>query len=279
METAQKNLGDLLNGSTPDESDRLLGCTPNQGDAAENLQAKSAGRDEEFNTAISQFQAELSDWNLDNLSLSDLARHLQDWGDDLWLEFLPKEWKGVPIAKPVLLFLFERESRRILGHYHPGRNGAGLRWEISVNPANLHRLSQIEIAGIVLHEELHAFEDLVGSAPQSSNGYHSSWLRNTAEQLGIPCTRFGCTCGIRPGSPFADWAARHGLTGRPVLAMLSESEARPEPKQKRRSWVCNCPAEKVVRVYVASGSTLRARCELCGALFRPQERIFGTQTL
>jgi hypothetical protein len=254
---------DLLKGA-------VLGCAPNKG-AATNGDSDAASRephDEELNAAISSFQAELQDWTLANLSLSTLASRLQEWANSLWTEFLPKEWKGGVVAKPSLLFLFEWEPPRRLGHYRPGRNAAGCRWEISVNPANLSRLSEIQIASVALHELLHCFEDIVKSAPRSHNGYHSAWLRTMANQLGIPCTRFGCTCGVRPDSAFMGWATRHELKGTPVLSINPEDAEAPTPK--RKAWVCNCPNRFVVIVHVASGSTLKARCEVCGALFHPR---------
>lgn len=236
-----------------------LGCAPN---------TEPEPRDDELNAAISSFQAELTDWKLADLSLSGLARRLHSWADQLWTEFLPKDWKGGAVEKPSFLFLFEWESPRVLGHYRPGRNATGCRWEISLNPANLTRLSEIEVASVALHELLHCFEDIAGSAPSSRNGYHSAWLRKIADQLGIPCTRFGCTCGIRPKSPFSDWANRHGLKGVPVLSIVPERAEPPSPK--RRAWVCNCPEGLVVTVHVASGSKLRARCEVCGDIFYPK---------
>src|ERR1035437_159236 len=160
---------DLLEGA-------VLGCAPNKG-AATNGDSDAASRvprDEELNTAISSFQAELPDWTLANLSLSALASRLPEWANSLWTEFLPKEWQGGVVAKPSLLFLFEWEPSRTLGHYRPGRKAAGCRWEISVNPANLNRLPEIQVASVALHELLHCFEDIVKSAPRSHNGYHST---------------------------------------------------------------------------------------------------------
>jgi hypothetical protein len=236
-----------------------LGCAPN---------SESEPRDDKLNAAISSFQAELTDWKLADLSLSDLARLLHTWSDQLWTEFLPKDWKGVAVDKPSFLFLFEWESPRVLGHYRPGRNATGCRWEISLNPANLTRLTEIEVASVALHELLHCFEDIAGSAPSSRNGYHSAWLRKIADQLGIPCTRFGCTCGIRPKSPFSDWANRHGLKGVPVLSIVPERAEPPSPK--RKAWICDCPEGLAVTIHVARGSKLKARCEVCDALFHPK---------
>lgn len=239
-----------------------LECAPN--DAAM-TKGRTEPRDEQLNAAISNYQSNLPDWKLADLSLSDLASRLHQWADDLWNELIPKEWKGRAVTKPNFLFQFEWESPRILGHYHPGRNAAGCRWEISLNPANFTRLTEIQVASVVLHELLHCCEDLAGSAPSSHNGYHSVWLRKVASELGIPCTRFGCTCGIRPDSPFSDWSRYHGLQGTPILQIVPES---PElTKQKRRPWICACPPGKAVTVHVAAGSNLRARCEVCGVLF------------
>jgi hypothetical protein len=243
--------------------DAELGCTPKT-NASINV-----AHDKELNAKISSYQTNLLDWKLAGLSLSDLAARLHNWADNLWSEFVPKAWKETSVAKPNFLFLFEWESPRVLGHYRPGRNAAGCRWEISLNPVNLTRLSEIEVASVALHELFHCFEDIVGSAPTSRNGYHSTWLRNIADQVGIPCTRFGCTCGIRPGSPFSEWARRQALTGTPVLKLIPEHV---EPaKPKRKPWVCNCTSGQAITIHVAVGSRLRARCEVCGTLFHPKD--------
>jgi predicted SprT family Zn-dependent metalloprotease len=249
-----------------------LGCSPNKetGRSGDHTPSpEPVPRDEELNAAISLFQADLPDWKLANLALNELASTVRDWAHTLWAEFVPDEWKGCAVPRPTFFFVFQRESPRILGHYHRGRNGAGFRWEISLNPTNLPRLSEIEIASVVLHEELHAFEDLVHCAPRSPNGYHSAWLRRTADRLGIPCTKFGRTCGIRPNSPFSDWAGRYRLGGTPILTMISDRAESPKPK--RKLWRCDCPEGKAVKVYTATGSDFRARCEHCGRLFQPQE--------
>jgi hypothetical protein len=248
-----------------------LGCAPTEEAEAPSQKTPipdSDTRDQELNTTVSIYQAELADWKLRGLSLSGLASQLHDWADELWTQFVPAKWKGCTISKPGFFFVFDWEPSRILGHYHPGRNQAGIRWEISVNPANLPRLSEIQIASVVLHEQLHAFEDMVGAAPRSRNGYHSSWLRKHAGQLGIPCTQFGCTCGIRPESPFMDWARHRGLAGSPLLKLITAPVE--QAKQKRQPWICQCPSGRAITVYAPTGSKLLARCESCGALFRPK---------
>ena len=138
--------------------------------------------------------------------------------------------------------------------------------EISINPRHLVRRSEIEAAETVLHELLHCFEALAGTAPRSQNNYHSAWFRRTAEQLGIPCTRYGATLGIRDPSPFMEWARERGLKGRPA-GSVETADLPPTSAPKRIAWVCSCPNEVAVAVRVASGSELRARCLRCGALF------------
>jgi hypothetical protein len=235
-----------------------LGCAPH-------TDIDLSPRDAELNASVSVYQAQLQNWTCWGISLSDLTARFHQWAPELWAQFVPSEWAGRPIARPEFVFVFERQASHILGHYLPGRNAAGLRFQISVNPVNLPQLPEIKVAAILLHELFHAFEDLAATAPQSHNGYHSSWLRKTTDAVGIPCTAFGCMCGVRPESPFMNWALRRELSGTPML--VAEPGEQRRAKEKRRPWICDCPAEEAITIYAPSAARLRARCELCNARF------------
>src|SRR5437867_2584099 len=91
--------------------------------------------DEAINRAIATFQDQLDEkWNYQSLPFGMLVRDVRAWSHDLWDRFMPKEWDGALINRPPLLFRFQREGDRVLGHYRRGRNDIGLRWEISINP-------------------------------------------------------------------------------------------------------------------------------------------------
>ena len=235
--------------------------------------------DEAINRAIAAFQDELVEWKSGATELSPIVKNMREWSDDLWPRFVPASWNGKDIHQPPLLLRFSAEHARVLGHYVPDRNDTGLLWEISINPRHLPLIAEVVLASTVLHELLHCFEDLAGTAPKSKNNYHSAWFRRTAEELGIPCTRYGGDLGIRDPSPFMDWARQCGLqtTNRRVAVPAHGSDegssqpATPVTLPKRRVWTCRCATGVRVSVLVARGAELAARCERCNPMFRRRD--------
>ena len=232
--------------------------------------------DEAINLMIAAFQDGVDGWKYGATELSPAVKNMREWSDDLWSRFVPTSSNGKDIHQPPLLFRFAAEHARVLGHYVPDRNDTGLRWEISINPRHLSRTAEVELASTVLHELLHCFEDLAGTAPKKSkNNYHSAWFRRTAEELGIPCTRYGGDLGIRDPSRFMDWARERGLrtTNRKVAELAygsdegSQDPATPATLPKRKVWECRCAVGVRVSVLVARRAELNARCERCNALF------------
>jgi hypothetical protein len=142
-------------------------------------------------------------------------------------------------------------------------------WEISLNPRSLLGRSQLEVAGVFLHELLHLAEELGASGrtpPRSRNNYHSGWIRRTCSKLGIPCTKFGASEGILPGSQLTTWAEKHDVTGHPVLELPDDAPL-PRPRRKRVTWVCGCDPDERVAVRVAVGHEFEATCKRSGEDF------------
>ncbi len=223
--------------------------------------------DTSINAAIATFQDQLEPWESGALRLGAVVRDIRTWSVDLWDRFLLPLWGG-RFNRPPILFRFQRESPRVLGHYRRGRNDLGLKYEISVNPRHLASQSVIEVAAVVLHEMLHASEDLAGQSPRSANNYHSIWFRTTATNLGIPCSPYGSQLPPPKESPFLAWALERGLGSWPswfvdVPALVPSVAVRGE--SKRTAWVCRCPGPIV---HVARATQLYARCEICGSRFQ-----------
>ena len=226
-------------------------------------------KDMEINNAIAHYQDELNGWNQGPLKLNDIVKKIRRWAQSLWKYFIPEVCNGKRIIMPTILFKFEQIHPRVLGHYQPGRNSLGLRWEIGLNPKFFYQRTDIETASVVLHESFHCYEDIIGAAPRSTNNYHSVWFRKRAEKLGIPCTLYGRELGLRDSSPFFDWAQKHGLSGEP---MLRKEDLKVKPKKSKRVvWICFCPPEIRISVLVARGSELNARCESCGVFFKKRD--------
>ena len=134
--------------------------------------------DTEINQTIKQFQQNLDDWEFYGTSFSKLIEKFHEWSVELWSRFIPSRWNDKPVSRPELLFKFQREGRRVLGHYHRGRNDTGLKYEISINPGWLVVRTEAQTAAVVLHELMHTFEDIVGISSKSRNNYHKNGSAN-----------------------------------------------------------------------------------------------------
>jgi hypothetical protein len=228
--------------------------------------------DQLLNQRIAAHQDDLNEWKHAGVDLSEAVKKIRGWASELWEFFIPSEWQGKGIACPEFLFRFDWEHPRVLGHYVPGRNDTGLRWEISINPRHLRSRSEVDTAATVLHELLHCFEDLAGRAREHANNYHSAWFRQQAEAHGIPCTRYGGDLGVRNPSPFLEWARARALRGEPTIrAAALAVEQPPVSRAKRAVWICWCTPSEAVSVLVARGAELEAVCQRCGKKFRRRD--------
>jgi hypothetical protein len=243
-----------------------LGAHPNAAASQPDNLVAFPDNDEAINRVVARFQDSLPEWKYRSIGLASLVRGVRDWARDLWARLVPGEWHGTPIEQRPVIFRFEWETPRVLGHYQPGRNDIGFRWEISINPRHLIFRSDVEVAETLLHELLHCFDDVAGTVPRSRNNYHSACFRKMANDLGIPCTRYGASLGTRKDSRFAHWAREGGLKGEPAARIEVQDVPLVGPA-KRAAWICHCPSGMAVTVYVPRGSELRARCERCGARF------------
>lgn len=220
--------------------------------------------DDAVNRDVRRFQESLTDW-----TFGPLAQRMHAWSDELWDRFLPQSFDGAPVVRPPVLLTLSPESARRFGHYRPGRNGVGFKWEVNVNPRHLPGLSEIEVAAILLHELHHVFEDVAGKQLRSRNGYHSGWFRTRAGVCGIPCTPYGGALPLPPESPFMEWAVARGLAGeRGGFAGSSGQPAAARRPPKRVKWTCLCDPPLRVSVLVARGSDLQAHCDQCDGAFR-----------
>lgn len=228
-----------------------MGCTPND--------------DVALNESVAVFQRGLDDWKLGELDLASLGSRVSGWIDSQWLELVAAETRLASHPPVHVVFHWDRRSR--LGHYRPGRNAAGIRWELSINPANVARKSEMQTGSTVLHELLHLAEDQGASGrqpPRSRNGYHSSWFQKLAKKLGIPCNKYGAGEDMLEGSPYVLWAIRHGLSGEPTPVEEDDELVGKPPRAKRVSWICGCP----VTVMVAAGGEFEATCDVCEEKFQ-----------
>lgn len=238
-----------------------------------------------INGAVGQYQSGI-EWRHGKHDLQELSQRIRTWIPVLWSSFLPTTWKDAPVSPPTVLITFERASSQTLGFFRPGRNSAGLRWQISLNPVHLDSLAEIGIAAIILHELLHVFEACTAAESdcgrprgRSRQGYHSAWLQRTARSIGIPCTQWGRTEGITPGSRFVRWAREAGLSGEATTSLTRvRHEQSPDTRRRQKAvlhhsiWKCSCG---LVPVKVAVDSTLEATCTRCNSRYQIEATAAG----
>lgn len=148
-----------------------------------------------------------------------------------------------------------------LGHFRSGLNGFGLAAEVAINRTHLDKREPWQVLGTLLHELLHAWQELHGK-PGSWN-YHNNEFREKARTLGLIIDTKGHT-QYAPNSSFFAVLNKYGVETPefpPVQYVL-----RGQSKQKK--WSCQCEPKINVRVAVAH---FYARCLWCGCVFKQQD--------
>lgn len=86
--------------------------------------------------------------------LSSLFNSLHTWAERFNSEF--------KLEIPELALRVEKIHWRHLGEFLPGRNGFGLKGEVTLNIIYLYRKEFLEVLGTLLHEQLHAWQEVHG---------------------------------------------------------------------------------------------------------------------
>lgn len=251
-------------------------ATPWENGARAGSQTEPTLDDAQINRQLAVFQDGLRDWTRSirgtTIDFAAVIRRIRTWAVDLWNTFLHASSAERTVETPEFQLSLSGRSGRVLGHYVPGRNGAGLRFEVNINPRYLFSMSELKVAAVLLHELMHCLEDITQVSARSAghNNYHTKWFRDFTGRLGIPCSKWGHFGGVESDSPFARWAVAHQLEGSPLI-VLRPAEPAVSPcgnAPRRATWICECTPEERVLVLVARGQVLRARCEGCGHLYR-----------
>lgn len=199
-----------------------------------------------INDALAVHASQAIGWTLGSLDLAAFMRELHAWAGIFSAAY------EIGVDTPAITL--EKLPRRRLGHYRRGRNGFRLHHEIAINLRHLGD-SKAEVLGTLLHELLHAWQDVHGK-PGKRN-YHNKEFRARALSLGLVVDTRGHQ-HVVPG-PFTELLAAHGveLTGEPLCpaARTVRSAA-----SRMRKHTCDCTT-----VYCAT--TLRATCDACGRWF------------
>jgi len=189
-------------------------------------------------TALSEHQVE-QDWDK-----KELFRELHRWAAIFDSRF--------KLEIPQIAICVDRFGRR-LGHFRAGPNGFGLSSEIAINQNYLGKGPFWDVLGTLLHEQLHAWQEVHGK-PGRGN-YHNKEFRLKADSLGLVVDSSGVTQYRQP-SPFTEVLERYGIKV-PKLAAITPPRPALRGTSKLKLWYCGCTR---VRVAVARFKALCLNC-------------------
>jgi len=212
-----------------------------------------------INLILREHQRQVGDWEFGHA-----AAALHAWSHQMVCEFKLK------IGTPSLLIERLRSPR--LGHFRYGRNGFGLREEIAIDTRHLDRDKTHEILGTLLHELLHAWQQLHGRP--SKGNYHNDEFCAKALSFGLVVDRHGYTHYLTGDTPFFSLLRKHGIQvpEDPDAEEQEEPEASVTfdvPAQPSKLKLYECPCGVKVRV---GRSRFNAQCLDCGGRFALKER-------
>src|SRR2546428_12123698 len=84
----------------------------------------------------------------------ELVQELQRWAEIFDLEF--------KLEIPEVALSVDWSRYRSLGHFRPGHNAVGLRGEVAINQRQLPSRQPFQVLGTLLHELLHAWQQVHG---------------------------------------------------------------------------------------------------------------------
>jgi hypothetical protein len=195
--------------------------------------------------------------------LQDVITELHDWAETFRSLFC--------LNIPTVPLRLARLRWNCLGHFNPGFNDFGLRYEIAIDIAHLtYRLETgawWEVLATLLHEQLHFWQQLNGKPPKPGPGnYHNVQYQGKAAALGLVVSSRGVNEDYLADGPFLQLLRDKGVRV-PATATL-ERDRRPRARvgSKLKKWSCGCGRPVNVRVAVAD---FQAMCLKCNRLFTP----------
>ena len=177
-----------------------------------------------------------------------------------WLPRINEEFHAGTLGPSILGF--DDLDSRVLGTYHMGRDGVGLRWRITLNARHLDR-PFARILSVLGHESVHQWENQMGR--KQGGAYHTKLFREKASEMGIPTDEGGRDHGIDANGRFARFLGRFGILVDTPPPQDLANIGRRKGGSSLAKWVCECRSP-VLRV--ARGSSIDATCQRCGAQFR-----------
>jgi SprT-like family len=197
-----------------------------------------------------------------NSSVRDAATGDSEWGYSGLLSFLYKwadifnhEFFSGLLPQPVISL---EKTRRNYGHFVPGRNFLGLKFNVNLNRVYLGR-SEAELLETLVHEQIHLLQEITSTAGKGN--YHNKEFVQKATEIGLQVELGrGCHYGS-PTDPFVSLLRKHGVSFEPRVVRVEPPHAKAARPRLRR-WSCRCKS-------VWCGGKLKAMCLLCEQDFQP----------
>lgn len=208
---------------------------------------------ERINLALKRHQALVHDWRY-----RPVLEDLHIWADRFIVEF------KLHTTTPAIMI--KRLRSGTYGQHRHGRNGFGLRHEITIGEDHLGGSEYWQVLGTLLHELLHAEQEDVGK-PGRRN-YHNRQFRERAHEFGLIVDERGHQQYAPAPTPFLDLLDKCGVKT-PELLPQPTIPASSTGKSKLKPWICGC-RPRPIHIQVAIND-LRARCLKCGQMFRPKK--------
>ncbi len=193
-----------------------------------------------------------------------LAAHQQseDW---CWREVISvlHGFAGVFIVEfkleiPEVALAIDRLDCKRYGQFQRGHNGLGLKGGVILNSLYLDgRRPWWKTLGTLLHELLHAWQEVHGTPPNSN--YHNAEFRVKAREIGLIVDKRGVT-RYASQSPFKELLATLGVDAEEET--VETTTPLPKGSSKLKKWSCQCTN---VRVAIAD---FQAQCLKCGEQFK-----------
>ena len=197
------------------------------------------------------------------MSANEILKHeavqAKDW-DYAQAAALLHEWGArfnsafdLKVETPAFQFAYTRGHMH--AYYRRGRNGFGLRHEITFNLSLLDR-PLADLLRTLLHELLHEWQERWGT-PGKWN-YHNKEYQTKAESLGLLVNSQGHNLGVKPG-PFLDLLQAHGVNSQ-VLNVGTNTKSPQGKGSKLKKWSCAC-------TNVWAATIVDATCNRCDLSF------------
>jgi hypothetical protein len=172
-----------------------------------------------------------------------------------WADIFNNNFFGNRLPPPVISL---ERTRRSLGHFVPGRNSFGLKFNVNLNQLYLGR-SEADLLETLVHEQIHLLQEITGTAGMGN--YHNKAFCTKAAEIGLQVEMGrGCHYGS-PTDPFVSLLRKHGVSFEPRVVRVEPPQAKAARPRLRR-WSCRCKS-------VWCGGKLKAMCLLCEQEFQP----------